>query len=1066
MLKKLLAIICVVAVGLGGSALAATIDVTNTTTNTTIWTGSDANHNNASTGVNYAQGVVNDTIYGAAFGSRSGVNTGSITATPFATGQTVIVDAANAAGALNTGIFGNVFGGLGLTSTAVTGNQVTVKDVAIAASAAGAAAAGNFWFDTGLTLSGANTLGGVFGGVSRNGLVDNNDVIIDGTAGANSGIADVVTGGWTGQVAGVGGKATFNTVTVKSTYGGTIGSHVVGGSSLVNDSTDNTVELAGGVYSANAYVIGGISGGIAGLPGGAQNGKNSTDNTVKITGGNFSALTGATGVYGGLAVGPASSGITKDNRVEITGLTAATAFNGHVVGGQAHRSNSESNDVEINFSTAVAPPQFNSYIIGGESGTAGVAGDAKENTVKLNNINSSSFVTGGSVLGTGKAIGNDVFLVNTQSGEVRGGRATAGAGTGAIDNAVEITGTRSTVTNVWGGITATGNADLNEVVIGSFDATTGSYTGIAATGVTGNLIGGQTNAAAGTNLSASSNIVAAYDSLIVGNVFGGSASFSNGVADDNTITIVGQADAAVSKAQVRGNVIGGISNTGAAASADGNKVNIEGAIAFTAAGSNIYGGSIDGGTNAVLAAGWAGNTLNTNNLGNATNGNTYTVNNIGGFENYDFTTDDRSTVASLSQAGNVDGAIYVNTQGGNFLEVAGTNGDVYINGDIATTDTYRFFDRAQNTGNTADWEAHSDMYDLSDTQFNLSTGTASVDWQLSMANARVAARTQAWGQSMLAGMQLINTASDFMHDIPDLYNVAYATRGDACNPCDTGFGSRPLLFAGIKGGHEKLDVNNDAENNLKYLDLLVGAGWRNENFLIAPFFEAGWGKYDAEFNGYKHFDDNKTSYIGGGLLIRGDFQGFYAQASFHAGKLKNDMYGDFYTGSANKWFGARHDYSGTYFGIGAEIGKSFVFCNNVLDLSARYDFNRTNSDDFLAWGYESDGTTIRNLTGMSMDSVHSHRIRVGGEYSYNGGVFKPYVGAYYEHEFAANADGKFSYKNVYNLSEAKASGSTGIGRLGVRFGGLDNKFSADIGIEGYVGRRQGIAGKALFGVAF
>lgn len=85
------------------------------------------------------------------------------------------------------------------------------------------------------------------------------------------------------------------------------------------------------------------------------------------------------------------------------------------------------------------------------------------------------------------------------------------------------------------------------------------------------------------------------------------------------------------------------------------------------------------------------------------------------------------------------------------------------------------------------------------------------------------------------------------------------------------------------------------------------------------------------------------------------------------------------------------------------------------------------------------------------------------EWTYNSNAFHPYAGAVYEYE----ADSGSSHK-VYGeeIRRASLTGSTGIGKVGLRFGGGEHRLSLDIGVEGHAGERRGVVGKALLGYAF
>lgn len=94
---------------------------------------------------------------------------------------------------------------------------------------------------------------------------------------------------------------------------------------------------------------------------------------------------------------------------------------------------------------------------------------------------------------------------------------------------------------------------------------------------------------------------------------------------------------------------------------------------------------------------------------------------------------------------------------------------------------------------------------------------------------------------------------------------------------------------------------------------------------------------------------------------------------------------------------------------------------------------------------------------IDFDSANSQRWRSGARLSYMvNDMFTPYIGAYYDHEF----DGKAG-ADVYGhaISEPDLTGGTGVGELGVTVKPLpDSGFALDLGVQGYMGVREGVTG--------
>lgn len=316
-------------------------------------------------------------------------------------------------------------------------------------------------------------------------------------------------------------------------------------------------------------------------------------------------------------------------------------------------------------------------------------------------------------------------------------------------------------------------------------------------------------------------------------------------------------------------------------------------------------------------------------------------------------------------------------------------------------------------------------------------------------------RNVTFGQTQLVGLQMTNLASDLARSIPGLYSMAADECYDPCaDPCSGTHAMRrpgqPVLFAGVHGGTDSWNTGSESRVDLNHMSMLAGLGWKFDGLLLAGFFEGGYGKYDSKIYGRKIIDGDKTRYLGGGLLARYERGGFYGEAGFHAGKVKTD-FESYKFGNAAP-IHVSYDTNSTYVGADAVLGYKLGAGCSTFDFMARYSWNRVKGDDF----------TARDVM-FEQDSANSQRIRAGAEWSYAFGDVSPYAGGYYEYEF--DSESMHKVQGV-ELNGASKKGGSGIGKLGVRFGGGERRLSADIGVEGYVGQRRGISGKAMVGYAF
>ena len=82
------------------------------------------------------------------------------------------------------------------------------------------------------------------------------------------------------------------------------------------------------------------------------------------------------------------------------------------------------------------------------------------------------------------------------------------------------------------------------------------------------------------------------------------------------------------------------------------------------------------------------------------------------------------------------------------------------------------------------------------------------------------------------------------------------------------------------------------------------------------------------------------------------------------------------------------------------------------------------------------------------------------EYAYTS-TLRPYVALTYEYAFKADAKGKFTDQDgSMALNAVDLEGSTGIASMGWTYQNEAKSFEFDIGLNGYVGKRQGVSAQA------
>jgi outer membrane autotransporter protein len=215
-----------------------------------------------------------------------------------------------------------------------------------------------------------------------------------------------------------------------------------------------------------------------------------------------------------------------------------------------------------------------------------------------------------------------------------------------------------------------------------------------------------------------------------------------------------------------------------------------------------------------------------------------------------------------------------------------------------------------------------------------------------------------------------------------------------------------------------------------------------------PFFEAGWGGYNSynSFSGADVKGEGNISYYGGGLLARYDFPfGLYVEGSGRIGGVRTEYSSSDLRDVNNRK--AEYDISTPYYGAHAGLGYIWNFTDKAsVDLYANYLWNRQEGDSALLAG-----------DPIEFKEMESHRIRFGGRLTYAvNDYISPYFGAAYEHEFDGRA-GATVYGN--KIATPDLIGGTGIGELGLTLKpSKDLPLSFDLGVQGYVGKREGVTG--------
>ena len=324
-------------------------------------------------------------------------------------------------------------------------------------------------------------------------------------------------------------------------------------------------------------------------------------------------------------------------------------------------------------------------------------------------------------------------------------------------------------------------------------------------------------------------------------------------------------------------------------------------------------------------------------------------------------------------------------------------------------------------------------------------------------NVQASPQTKALSEGRLAGHAFFNQGSDLIFG-PDMDSILAPTR----DMNQGGF----VPFAVGSGGWSRYDTGSHAD--VSGFSMLTGLAWRqpvNESkagsLLAGAFFEAGWGGYDSHnsFSNYASVKgDGDISYYGGGVLGRYDFApagpgNIYVDASFRAGYVSTDFSSsDLRDVSGRK---ADYDSGSAYYGAHAGLGYVWNITEKAnLDMSTRY-----------IWTHQDSDSVKLVDDPVRFKAIDSQRWRSGARFSYAVSEYvAPYAGAYYDHEFDGKAE---ATAYGYSIEAPDLTGGTGVGELGLTLKPVkDSGFLMELGVQGYTGVREGMAGSLQLKLEF
>ncbi len=326
--------------------------------------------------------------------------------------------------------------------------------------------------------------------------------------------------------------------------------------------------------------------------------------------------------------------------------------------------------------------------------------------------------------------------------------------------------------------------------------------------------------------------------------------------------------------------------------------------------------------------------------------------------------------------------------------------------------------------------------------------------------------TKAIAEGAAAGSALINAGADAViaavGNLGNFGRPSFDNNGRARDDEET-YGN---IFAFGYAQGSSLRHETGSSVNVSSVSLLAGLGSGFKTgagkLAVGAFFEYGKGSYTTNnsFDSRADIDgDGNAWYMGGGIMAKMDFVEtgpghFYVEGSAHMGSLHNEYDSNDLTDANGNV--AKFDMDSPYYSLHGGLGYVWNFAEgHDVDVYGKYIWSRVQGTD----------DTLTTSDKFEYDDMDSNRIRLGARYTYTGSErFIPYVGAAFEHEFNGSCD---SRAFGHAVAAPSFEGSSGMGELGLMMKPAESlPLSVNLGVQGYVGQKQGISGNCLISYEF
>jgi autotransporter-associated beta strand protein/predicted outer membrane repeat protein len=352
---------------------------------------------------------------------------------------------------------------------------------------------------------------------------------------------------------------------------------------------------------------------------------------------------------------------------------------------------------------------------------------------------------------------------------------------------------------------------------------------------------------------------------------------------------------------------------------------------------------------------------------------------------------------------------------------------------------------------------------LVDYKFDLFADVKNLKAQVSSAKVSPASKTLSEGK--IAGLGFLTQGQNLL--VTDGINSLVNTNsgniilGATSNTPGTGITNNvTFAHAGTLGSFgtiasSGLTYNSGSHVDVKGFNFLDGISLNKDiwgsSLNIGVFLESGFGSYKTynDFVGYPSVHGKgESKYYGLGLILRSDYTtGLYWDASLRLGRSEYD-----YKTSDLNGQSADYESSGVYYGAHIGLGYQYKMDSGTIDLYGRILYNRQQKDSVQVLGQKVD-----------FGSISSLRTRIGTRYTYNlKSNFGLYTGIAYEYEYKGTVNA--TVRGLGDIDSPSIKGPVGIGEIG--FNHYGKKLETSIGLQGYIGKIEGIGGTLKIGYKF